>query len=222
MKKVLVFAVHPDDETLGCGGTLLKHKKSKDETFWLIGTNLSKEAGYSELQISKRKEEIKKVAKEYSFKDVFQLDFPTTTLHKFDISILINSYKDIIHKVKPEIIYLPYHADAHSDHRVAFSAMAPVLKSFRLPELKQSYMMETISETDYPFPDSDYTFKPDTFSVVDEFFEQKIEIMNYYQSEVMAGHLPRSESSIRALARFRGSQANSQYAESFKLIKQII
>ena len=44
--KILVVAVHPDDETLGCGGTLLKHKDSGDEINWLICTKIDKDNDY--------------------------------------------------------------------------------------------------------------------------------------------------------------------------------
>ncbi|MEC7865992.1 MAG: PIG-L family deacetylase, partial [Pseudomonadota bacterium] len=41
MNKVLVISPHPDDETLGCGGTLIRHKKEGDEIHWLIMTNVN-------------------------------------------------------------------------------------------------------------------------------------------------------------------------------------
>ena len=65
--KILVISVHPDDETLGCGGTILKHKNRKDDIFWLILTKASESLGYSQDFISKRKNQIAEVSKEYQF-----------------------------------------------------------------------------------------------------------------------------------------------------------
>ena len=59
MRKVLVFAIHPDDETLGCGGTLLKHRDAGDEIHWLIGTEVSVDDGFKESEVRKREEKKK-------------------------------------------------------------------------------------------------------------------------------------------------------------------
>ena len=63
MSKILVIAPHPDDETLGCGGTLLRHKENNDELFWLIVTGIDKEHGWNQTQIKKREENCERVEK---------------------------------------------------------------------------------------------------------------------------------------------------------------
>ena len=73
MSRVLIVSSHPDDETLGCGGTLLKHNYDEDEVYWLIMTSLLKEKGYKKEQITKRDNEIKQVATKYNMDDVFKL-----------------------------------------------------------------------------------------------------------------------------------------------------
>ena len=78
--KVLVVAPHPDDETLGCGGTLLKHKNSDDKIYWMIVTNIQSENGWPEERVRKRQKEIHQVADMYGFEKTFKLDFPTTML----------------------------------------------------------------------------------------------------------------------------------------------
>jgi len=60
MKKVLAVAVHPDDETLGCGGALLKHKKNGDEIYWLIITSVGVENGWEQNKAESRRREIDK------------------------------------------------------------------------------------------------------------------------------------------------------------------
>ena len=62
MKNVLVITPHPDDETLGCGGTLLRHIAEGDKVYWLIGTTLTEERGFNSERINIRQKEIKTVA----------------------------------------------------------------------------------------------------------------------------------------------------------------
>ena len=69
MSNVLVIAPHPDDETLGCGGTLLKHLDNGDKLYWLIMTSMQKKSGYTKEQIKLREEEIKSISKYYNFQN---------------------------------------------------------------------------------------------------------------------------------------------------------
>ena len=69
--KVLVVAAHPDDETLGCGGTLLKHKANGDKIHWLICTTLNEKNSY----YKKREIELSKVSKLFNFDSVHNLPF---------------------------------------------------------------------------------------------------------------------------------------------------
>ncbi|MFA4852539.1 MAG: PIG-L family deacetylase, partial [Bacteroidales bacterium] len=80
MEKVLVVSVHPDDETIGCGGTILKHKLSGDKIYWLILTNVDTLNGWKNEIVVNRQKEIENVASSYGFDKIFKLDFPTTKL----------------------------------------------------------------------------------------------------------------------------------------------
>ena len=78
--KVLVISVHPDDETLGCGGTLLREKKFGSRIHWINITCISEIYGWKKDEIITRKKEIKAVSKKYKFNSNYNLDFPTTKL----------------------------------------------------------------------------------------------------------------------------------------------
>ena len=80
-KKILVVAVHPDDETLGCGGSLLKHKANGDEINWLICTTIDKDQNYYQT----REKEINKVSKLYAFNSVHSLLLKTTRIDDIEI-----------------------------------------------------------------------------------------------------------------------------------------
>ena len=143
--KILVIAVHPDDETLGCGGTLLKHKANGDEIHWLICTTIDKSHSYYKI----REEEIEKVSKLYNFDSIHNLRLKTMQVDEYSISELINKVSKVINEIKPNTIYLPFKGDVHSDHRKIFEASYSCTKSFRYPFIKK-YMMETLNyETEF-------------------------------------------------------------------------
>ena len=67
MNKIIVVAPHPDDETLGCGGTLLRHISDGDEVYWLICTTITESQGFTNNRIEERKKEIELVANMFVF-----------------------------------------------------------------------------------------------------------------------------------------------------------
>ena len=105
--KILVISVHPDDETLGCGGTILKHKNQNDDVFWLILTNVSEELGYSKEFISNRANQIKEISYEYQFNEVYNLGFPTTKLHV--VSLKFTAFWDYVRNGDPIIMNILRH-----------------------------------------------------------------------------------------------------------------
>jgi len=114
MKKVLFVSVHSDDETIGCGGVILRHKKIGDKIFWLIVTNANKLIGWDEKQINRRQNEIQKVAEHYNFEKYFKLDFNAGYLDDVSLRDLIQKLNEVILKIKPQILFLPNRSDVHS------------------------------------------------------------------------------------------------------------
>lgn len=219
-KKVLFVAVHPDDETLGCGGTILKHKAQGDEISWLIITswNEGNALHKNQAEMDKRKREIEQVSKMYAFDHVINLGLPVIELYSVDILALIQNIEKAIDTIKPDTIYLMFKNDVHSDHRIAFDACFSCTKSFRKPWIKSIYMCETISETDFAPALSSDSFIPNVYVDITDFFAKKLEILKVYDTELMRPEYSRSLSSVEALARYRGSRAGVMYAESFMLL----
>lgn len=219
--KHLVVAVHPDDETLGCGGLLLKHRVAGHEIFWMIITNVSEAYGWDKDRVDSRQKEIEKVSKLYSFNDVFKLDFPTTKLGEIPFGDIASAISNVFNTIKPSIVYLPNRGDVHTDHRIAFDAAYSCTKSFRYPFVKKILMMETLSETEFAPSLLNYSFIPNVFFDISSFIDKKIEIFNTYESEIMKPNQPRNERIIRSLAAYRGSRIGAEYAEAFQLLLSI-
>lgn len=216
--KVLAISPHPDDETLGCGGIILKHKDKGDEIYWLIITNIDIQNGWKQDIVEKRQKEIKTVAEMYGFEKTFKLDFPTAKLDIIPIQEIIQSISKVMFEVKPEIIYLPNRSDVHTDHQITFKAVCSCTKNFRSPFIKKILMYETLSETEFSPALPENVFIPSVFIDVTEYFEKKVEIFKIYNSEIMEYNLPRSLNVIKSFARLRGSRIGKKYAESFQLI----
>lgn len=218
--KVLAIAPHPDDETLGCGGTLLRHKAENDILAWLIVTDMHQDVGYSEKQKELREREIDKVAKKYLFKTVYRLGFPTTRLDVIPRGKLIEAIGQTFREFLPEIIYLPYVNDVHTDHKIVFEAVTACTKWFRYPSIKRILTYETLSETDFNLDPESLPFRPNVFVNISKTLEEKIEVMQFYKSELGDFPFPRSEKAIRSLAALRGTFSGFHAAEGFMLLKE--
>jgi len=221
MKKILAISVHPDDETLGCGGTLLKHKSIGDKLYWLIVTNINDVRIWGEDRIKKRQKEIELVASFYEFEKIIKLNYDTTKLDQVPFLELTQKISETIKKIEPEVIYLNNRSDIHSDHRKSFEAIMSATKIFKNPYIKKILMYETISETELAPALQENAFVPNYFVNISSYIDKKIEIMKIYDSELGEHPFPRSEKNIKALATFRGAQSGFEYAEAFMILRDI-
>jgi LmbE family N-acetylglucosaminyl deacetylase len=220
MKKIIVISAHPDDEILGVGGTLIKHRDNGDEIHWLIATNVFERQGFSKERITRRQLEIEEVASRLKMY-VHKLEYPTMGLSSRDLSTMVPKISKIFQEVEPEIIYVLNRSDAHSDHRILFDAVMACTKSFRYPSIKEIYMYECISETEFAPILHEKIFIPNVFVDISDQFEEKIDIMAIYESEMGQHPFPRSNRNLEALATFRGASCGVEYAEAFQLLKLI-
>lgn len=218
--KVMVISPHPDDETLGAGGTLLKFKEKGHKLYWLNVTNVKVEYGYSEERVKERNKEIEYVISSYAFDGFWNMELEPAGVDKYDISFLISKFKKVFDEVKPELLLLPYRYDIHSDHRIIFDIVYSCAKSFRIPYLKTVLSMEILSETDQALNEN--RFAPNIFIDISEYIDKKIEIMKIYKSEIDTAPFPRNEDAIKGLASYRGATAYYKYCEAFSLIKSRI
>jgi len=221
-ENILVIAVHPDDETLGCGGTLLKHREAGDILHWLILTS-AREPQWPKNVLEEKTREIERVAAAYGMATTTRAGFPAAQLDQVAQNELLGKIRETIVATRPSVVYLVHGGDVNSDHRAAYEAASSVLKPFHLLKLgvRRILCYETLSSTDAAPPDANRAFIPNVFVDIGNRIDRKIEIMGLYATEIQADPLPRGPSAIRALARYRGATIAVDHAEAFMLIRDL-
>jgi N-acetylglucosamine malate deacetylase 1 len=220
--KIMIISVHPDDETLGCGGSVLRHAARGDELHWLIVTQTYSPIWTGET-MTRKAAEVQTVASAYGMKSVNKLGLPTARLDVMPQGEIIEGLRKAIDALHPEVVYLVHDGDVHTDHHAVFTATMSVLKAFYMKKhgVRRVLSYETLSSTDAAPPQHHRSFVPTVFLDISPFIDRKIEIMDMYQTEAQPDPLPRGPSAIRALARYRGAAIAVDYAEAFMLIREV-
>ena len=217
--RTIVIAPHPDDETLGVGGTLLRRKSEGASIAWVIVTTMSAESGWSIEQINKRTDEIRRITQLYDFDEVYRLNFTTAQLDMIPMSDLVSAMSDVFKTFQPEEVFMPHPADVHTDHRFVFDAVSACVKWFRFPSVKRVLAYETLSETDFSLG-TDQAFRPNVFVDIENFLSEKLRAIDIYASEVSEFPFPRSHEAIQSLAKLRGAASGFKSAEAFELLRE--
>ena len=220
--RTLIVAPHPDDELLGCGGTLLRRSAEGKKIAWLLMTAITKEGGGSAERIQQRASEIDRVREGLNIEihDFYSLGFPATELDNIPVRTLVAKISEVFTNYQPDEVLLPYSGDVHSDHRVTFEAARACTKWIRYPSVRRVLAYETPSETDFGIDPRDTGFKPNVFVDINGQLERKLELMREYKSEMGEFPFPRSETALIALAQLRGSQSGFEVAEGFMLLQE--
>lgn len=216
--KLLVISPHPDDETLGACGTVMRLAAQGVEAMWLNVTNMKTDYGYSAQRVESRAEEIQQVKKATGYSKFYDLGLKPAALETYAKEEIIRRMKEVFDDVRPELVFLPSPYDVHSDHRTVYECAFACTKAFRAPYIRKVLCMEIVSETDY----GDKPFPANCFVDVSAFIEKKLNICGIYQSEFLPPPFPRNREVIRAQARYRGAACCSEYAEAFQIVKEII
>lgn len=217
--KIMVISPHPDDETLGAGGSILKLRDLGNEIYWLNITDVDTGGEYTREFIEKRKTQIDKIKNYFSFNEFINLKFPSANLNDSIKGDLIMNIGESFDRIKPNCVILPDYNDAHSDHKYVFEAAYACSKIFRRSYIKRILTMEIISETNFGMPHD--TFKPNLYIDITDYFDRKKEALNIYDTELGNLPFPRSIDAVRAQAVIRGTESGVLYAEAFRVIKEI-
>ncbi len=221
--RVLVFGAHPDDEIIGCGGTLAR--LAQEGARIVVVTFTDGGTGYSKLEeapaiVAMRRAESQAAAEVLGIQENINLEFPTQGL--VNDRTTYQQVVRIIRKVQPEVIFCHFGEDKHRDHR----AVAALVDEARWkatenaqPDLGQPWYTPQL----FFYEIHELFTHPSILVDITGCFEQKIAALETQTSQLEV--LPGVISYCQGLARARGYMAGSQYAEAFlasNLLPQIL
>jgi len=222
--KILVVAAHPDDEILGCGGTIGRLVNEGCDVYTLIlGTGIA--GRYENADEEKIKAEIEELEKQafaaneaIGVKEVFFHDFPDNrldTIALLDVVKVIERLKD---SVKPEIIFTHYAGDLNIDHQITYKAVLTATRPLLSETVRQIYSFEVLSSTEWNYPP---TFSPNVFFDITDTIDGKMKAMGQYKSELRELPHPRSLEAVELNAKVWGTKVGLKYAEAFECVRTI-
>ncbi len=229
--RVLVFAAHPDDEVLGCGGTIAYHRAKEEEVgVCYISEGVSSRFNFEDYKIRQkwekemfnREEMAKNAASILDFQIIDFLRLPNLRMNDINILDIAKKLIKIIEKFKPDIVYVNFPGDMNSDHKVTFDSVFTALRPSAHHNVNDILCYEVLSSTEWAPSISKHNFQPNTFIDITNYFDTKIKSINAYNFEMRSEPHPRSKSTIKSLCVFRGSQIGVKYAESFMSIRRLL
>lgn len=216
---ILVIAPHPDDEVLGCGGTMKKFSLEGASVVVLI-VSRGKPGMYSEERIKNVRNEARMSHQILGVSETRFLEFPAPDLDVIPNSDISASVLEVINELEPKTLFLPHYGDIHHDHRAVFNAgmvAARPLKS----SVRKVYTYETLSETEWGNQSSGSMFIPTFYVNISSVLKFKLDAMKCYKSQLREPPNPRSLRAIESLANLRGSSVGLTYAEAFMIMRII-
>lgn len=220
MKKILVIAPHPDDEILGCGGTMIKNIKADNEVYVCVVTK-----GYpplfNESRVEQNRRDTITCHKAIGVKETFYLDFPSTRLETLERSEFNGKVLDVVRTLTPDEVYIPHWGDMQKDHQMVAEACMVAVRPKYFPQVKRVLSYETMSETAWNAPNVQNEFIPNVFEDITDTLEEKKKALSYFKLQISTFPDARSLEAIESLAKYRGSLMNLHAAEAFMLIREI-
>lgn len=215
-RRVVVIAAHPDDELLGCGGTVALHADAGDAVTSVIvceGESLR----YGPNGVGQN-EHIRLAAQTLGVSDVRPLGFADQRLDTMTLTEVIRPLERIITDVRPSIVYCQHGGDVNRDHQIVFQA-ALVATRPTTACIEAVYAFDTASSTEWGFP---RCFTADTWVDIATTLERKLRAMSCYASEVRPYPHPRSLAALAHRARAWGNQQCLDAAEVFMTVRRTL
>ena len=204
--KVLVVAAHPDDETLGCGGTIARLAHEGHEITVCISA------------IRHLEQEARQVCEMLGVKTLLFKQFPDQEFETEYRHIQL-TIEAALKDVQPDVVYTHHYGDLNLDHQIISKAVLTATRPKPGCTVKEVYLFEVPSSTDWSFG---YTFQPNVFvELTDGQIDLKLKAMEIYQSEIHKPPHPRSRLALVSIARRWGATVGFNHAEAFQLVRSM-
>lgn len=233
---ILTIAAHPDDEILGCGGTMARHIQEGDEVHILIlaegitSRDQKRDAGSRAEELSQLKKTCKQAANQLGVDKVYLESLPDNRMDCLDILDIIKVVERYIEKIKPGVVYTHHKGDLNIDHQITNQAVMTACRPVPGQVVSELYFFEVPSATGWDVADQQHAFIPQKFvdlTLQDEghdYLKKKINALRIYDSEMREFPHARSIETVESLARLRGASVGLNSAEAFqvcRLLKRI-
>jgi len=227
MNKILVVAAHPDDEVIGCGGTIARHADAGDQVQVLIVAEgaTSRQNNRNRGQVTEELSVLAKAAKTagaiLGAQGVELLDLPDNRLDSLDRLDLIKQIENRVVRHQPQVVYLHHAGDVNVDHRRLHEAVVTACRPTPGQPVRRLLSFEVASSTEWQPPGSAPAFQPNWFVDISAQWPRKREALAAYASEMRPWPHARSLEALEHLARWRGAQVGVEAAEAFCLLREL-
>lgn len=219
---ILVIAAHPDDEILGCGGTMARHVKNGDSVNVVTLTNgVSARDGNVENEIKERADAFKEVMTLIGVCSHVCLDFQDNEMDTVSLLKIVKSLENVINGLKPNIVYTHHFGDLNIDHQIAHKATMTACRPFPNSSVSKILTYEVLSSSDWSSPMQD-PFIPNYFVDITDYLQMKLKGLEVYEVEMRDPPHSRSLEHLKALAQNRGNSHGVPYAEAFMVMRIIV
>ncbi len=225
---VLVVAAHPDDEVLGCGGTIVRHVDAGDQVRVLIvaegatSRQLQRDRFQAGQELSALAQAAQKAGSILGAASVELLDLPDNRLDSLDRLDLIKQIEERIDRHQPQVVYVHHAGDVNVDHRRLHEAVVTASRPMPGQSVRRLLSFEVASSSEWQPPGSAPAFLPNWFVDISDQWQRKREALMAYSSEMRPWPHARSLEALEHLARWRGAQVGVEAAEAFCLLRQLM
>ncbi len=218
-KTVLVVAAHPDDEALGCGGTIARHIDNGDEVFTIfVADGVTSRVDANQNDLNERETSAELARKVLGVSKNFYLRLPDNRLDSLPLIEVIKPIEKIIQDIKPNIVYTHHIGDLNVDHCITHKAVLTACRPMPKNSVQEIFAFEIMSSTDWILSNSEI-FLPNYFVDISSYLEKKMDALGVYCKEMRSAPHSRSIEHIKHLAYHRGHCVGMNAAEAFQVIR---
>ena len=226
-KTILVFAAHPDDEVLGCGGTIARYAHEGADVHIVFFTdgvgarsvNLSAEDNFVG---ENRRHAAELAGKTLGAKTVIFGDFPDNRMDSIDLLDIVQFVEKKVKNYVPTLIFTHHSGDLNIDHRIVHQAVVTACRPQPGFSVEMLLFFEVPSSTEWQTPGSAPSFSPNYFIDISDYMLTRLRAFEVYAEEFRSWPHSRSYEALEHLARWRGATAGVQAAEAFMFGRGII